>query len=64
MSGSTRAWRRRFSAARVFGGEQQEEYPGPRPDDEERPSGPSEHVPGSQKGAGPPEPEEHAARER
>ena len=31
------------------GGEQQEEYPGPRPDEEERPSGPSEHVPGSQK---------------
>ena len=46
------------------GGEQQEEYPGPQPDEEARPSGPSEHVPGSQKGAGPPEPAERAARER
>jgi hypothetical protein len=38
------------------GGEQQEEYPGPRPPDDEgtaTPSGPPEEVPGSQKGAGP-----------
>jgi hypothetical protein len=43
------------------GGEQQEEYPGPQPDDDDRSSGPAEHVPGSQKGVGRPQPEEGAA---